>query len=111
VKIDAVRRYALSLPRVHEEPHHHFSSFRIHGKIFATFPPEGELLHVFVDALDRERMIAQDPTAYQELHWGKQVMGLRIKLSSAKTHDVEDLLLAAWLRKAPKALARAIQKK
>jgi hypothetical protein len=34
------RRMALELPEVTEEPHFHLVSFRVHGKIFATLPPD-----------------------------------------------------------------------
>ena len=34
MKTAQVRRFALSLPAVTEEPHFHYSSFRIRGKIF-----------------------------------------------------------------------------
>ena len=44
-----MRAFALSLPATTEEPHFDMSSFRVRGKIFATVPPDGEHLHVFVD--------------------------------------------------------------
>jgi hypothetical protein len=43
-----VRQFAMSLPEVTEEPHFHYTSFRVRGKIFTTAPPEGEYIHVFV---------------------------------------------------------------
>jgi hypothetical protein len=36
MKIDTVRKYALSLEAVTEEPHHNYSSFRVRSKIFVT---------------------------------------------------------------------------
>ena len=56
MKLAQVRRFALSLPETNEEPHFHFSSFRVRGKIFATVAPDAEHLHVFVG--DEEREIA-----------------------------------------------------
>jgi hypothetical protein len=105
MKIDAVRRFALSLPEVTEEPHFHLSSFRVRGKIFATVPPENTHVHIFVADEERELRAAAQPTAYEKLVWGKRAAGLRVTLAAARTKDVEDLLRSAWLRKAPKKLA------
>lgn len=104
VKVEEARRLALSLPEVSEEPHFHLSSFRVKGKIFATVPPDGSYLNVFVDDPQREMMIAVDPEAYEKLWWGKKVAGLRVKLSAAEAKDIEELLRMAWQRKAPKHL-------
>jgi len=92
----SVRTFALSLPDVTEEPHFHFASFRINGKIFATMPPSDRLLHVFAPAADRIVAIAQDPEVYEELNWGKSVVGLRVVLAHADQRRVEELLQAAY---------------
>lgn len=107
MKVSEVRRYALSLPGVTEEPHFHFSSFRVSGKIFATIPPDERHVHVFVADPERERMTAMAPEAYEKLWWGKKVMGLRVTLSKADSADVKDLIHSAWSRKAPKFSRRS----
>ena len=40
MKLQAVRKHAMSLEAVTEEPHHTYSSFRVRGKIFVTVPPD-----------------------------------------------------------------------
>ena len=107
MKIDRVRKLALSLPEATEEPHFTYSSFRVGGKIFATVPPEETHMHVFVDDEQRDLMVSVGPETYEKLWWGKKVVGLRVRLARAKAADVEDLLRAAWRRKAPKRLLRA----
>ena len=99
-----VRRFALSLPEVTEEPHFHYSSFRIRGKIFATVPPEGDHLHLFVSAGDRELALAAAPEFLETLLWGKRAVGLRVSLAKAKPKMVNELLAQAWSFKAPKSL-------
>ena len=79
-----------------EEPHFHFASFRIQGKIFATLPPSDRLVHIFAPEEDRIAAIAQDPHVYEELNWGKRVVGLRVVLEHADAGLVEDLLQAAY---------------
>ena len=64
------RRLALSLPEATEQPHFDMASFRVRGKIFVTVPPEGTRLHVFIDPLEVEGYVAQDPAAFEPLHWG-----------------------------------------
>ena len=104
MRFNEVRRFALSLPETIEEPHFHFSSFRVKGKIFATVPPDEKHLHVFVDDEKRDLMVATEPQAYEKLWWGKKVVGLRVILAKAKSGDVKGLLRSAWQSKAPKSL-------
>jgi hypothetical protein len=104
MKLAQVRRFALSLPETTEEPHFHFTSFRVRGKIFATAPPEGGHAHVFVGDVEREAALALYPGFVEKLFWGKKVAGIRVALAEAKPAAVNTLLRQAWSRKAPKAL-------
>jgi hypothetical protein len=91
------------LPGTTEEPHFHFTSFRV-GRIFATAPPDGEYLHVFTPEKEREPALTAYPDLLEELPWGKRIVGLRVILASAKAEAVHQLLLQAWSSKAPKKL-------
>ena len=104
MKIAQVRRFALALPEVTEAPHFHLSSFRVRGRIFATVPPGGEHLHVFVGDEDREVALELEPGFLEKLHWGKRVVCVRVSLAKAKPKVVERLLAQAWSRKAPRSL-------
>jgi len=103
MKLAAVRKFAMSLPEVAEEPHFHMISFRVSGKIFVTAPPEGTHLHVFVDDALRGPALAAYPGFIEKLLWGGNVRGLRIALAAAKPDVVENLVRAAWEAKAPKS--------
>ena len=107
MNLAGARRIALALPEASEEPHFDMTSFRIRGRIFATSPPGGEFLHVFVDESDVKALVASDPAAYEELWWGKKLSGLRVRLKEADRSQVKELLEDAWRRKAPKRLAAA----
>ena len=109
VKIQDVRRLAMSLPEVTEEPHFEYTSFRVKGRIFATAPPDSEHLHIFVAEEDRELALVKEPDVVEKLWWGGKVRGLRVALRGARAPLVAGLLKKAWLRKAPKALAAGIQ--
>ena len=95
MKMAAVRRFALSLPDVTEQPHHEFSSFRVRGRIFATVPPAEDVIHVFVDEMDRERALAMHPQWAEKLLWGGKVRGLRIVLEAAEAAAVKALVRQA----------------
>ena len=58
MKLQQARRFALSLPETTEEPHFAYTSFRVRGKVFATVPPDGVGMHIFVDEDQRVPLIA-----------------------------------------------------
>ena len=97
----------MALPSVTEEPHFAYSSFRVGGKIFATVPPDGEHLHVFVEEDERQVALALEPAALEILPWGKRVVGLRVSLPAVTPSLVKTLLKQAWSRKASKTLLAA----
>jgi hypothetical protein len=105
--ISQVRVCALALPEAIEAPHFHFTSFRIRGKIFATAPPEGDYLHIFVPPEERAAALAREPDFLEELSWGAKVVGLRVILASAKPPVIAELLAKAWSCRAPKKLLAA----
>ena len=102
-----VRKFALALPAVTEEPHHHLSSFRVKGKIFVTVLPDEETIRVFVGEELREPALTRYPEVLEKLFWGKKAVGLGVTLAQAKPKAVESLIRAAWAEKAPKSLQHA----
>jgi len=104
-----VRKHALSLPEVTEQPHFDYGSFRVRDKIFVTVPPDESHIHVFVAEEAREAAFALHPEFVEKLTWGGKVVGLRVTLSSAPAAAVTRLVSQAWRYKAPKALARAME--
>lgn len=111
MKLSEVRRCALALPEVTEEPHHRASSFRVRGKIFLSMPPKDDCIHVFVNETTRERAIALYPTFVEKLFWGGKVWGIRVALGSAAPSVVKGFVRSAWATKAPKSLAASHQGK
>jgi hypothetical protein len=105
MQITQLRSFALSLPGTSEEPHFHYSSFRVRGKIFVTVPPDGQFAHIFVGDEQRDRALALYPEVVENLMWGKKIVGVRVSLAKARVGFVQDLVRGAWTRKAPKSLA------
>lgn len=110
MKFVAARRLALALPEAVEAPHHHGTSFRIDGKIFATAPPDVQALHVFVSADERDRAMALHPRCVEQLSWGGKVVGVRVALARATPAMVRGLLAQAWRRKAPQHLVSLVDR-
>jgi hypothetical protein len=104
VSVAVVRRLALELPESTEAPHHDMTSFRVAGKIFATIPPDGRRLHVFLPDDEVAAYLAEFPTAVEELWWGKRLRGCRVVLRQADRALVRELLAESWRHKAPKGL-------
>jgi hypothetical protein len=107
VSLATVRTVALGLPETAEAPHHDMTSFRVAGKIFATVPPAGDRVHVFVHEDDVAAYCAEFPDVVEELWWGKRLSGCRVLLRHADRALVRELLTESWRRKAPKKVRAA----
>ena len=109
MRLETARRFALSLPETTEEPHFEKSSFRVRGKIFATVPEGGKLLHVVVDPDECRALLEADPKAFEAIVWGKEVRNdwIRVHLAAADRAVVQELLEDAWRAKAPKRVVAA----
>lgn len=99
MKLASVRSAALSLPETTEEPHHHFGSFRVRGKIFITIPPDRAHIHLFVSDQDRELALAAYPEFTEKLLWGGKVVGIRVALDKAKPPVVKAMVRQAYAHK------------
>ncbi|HEX5190576.1 MAG TPA: MmcQ/YjbR family DNA-binding protein [Streptosporangiaceae bacterium] len=104
LRLTTVRELALALPGATEEPHFDMVSFRVRGKIFATVPPDGLHLHVFVDDAETQACVAEHPEVFEPLLWGGKLRGLQVRLAGAARDRVGELLEESWRRKAPARL-------
>jgi hypothetical protein len=107
--LKTARRFALALPGTTEEPHFDMSSFRVRGKIFATVPPDGHHLHVFVDEPEVAAAVAENPAAFAPLRWGQRLRGLRIELSASPPGQLQELIEESWRRRAPSRLVTGLE--
>jgi hypothetical protein len=109
VKLDQARTFALSLPETTEEPHFDLSSFRVNKKIFATIPPDGKTLRIFVGAHEVQALVDEAPDAFAVIIWGKREVSdwVQVHLPKAGGAQVKELLEDAWRAKAPKRALKA----
>lgn len=98
-----LRAVALALPEAEEKPHHGFPSFRVRGKIFATWPEPG-FAHLMLDEDDIRAAALADPDACAERYWGEKLAALRVDLARIPPDALAMLVGQAWRRRAPAAL-------
>ncbi|WP_374585863.1 MmcQ/YjbR family DNA-binding protein [Pseudoduganella sp.] len=101
MKFATVRAFALALPGASEAPHHHYGSFRVNGKIFATVPPDQQSINVFIPEARREEVLALHSGFAEKLLWGGRVVGVRLQLAAADAATVKQLVREAWAHKSP----------
>lgn len=104
----ALRSFALALPQVGEEPHHALLSWRVEGRIFATFPLDGSELRVFVDPERAVELAEAAPDQAELLYWGAKVAGLRLRLGAVERAWAEGVLGEAWSRRASARLRATV---
>lgn len=97
------RRLALALPEAVEADHHGRPSFRVSGKIFATFWDEAHM-NVMLDEPGILTAVQGDPARCAEFWWGKRLRAVQVALAHAELSRLAELLADAWERKAPKRL-------
>ncbi len=81
------------------------NSFRVQNRIFATVP-DGDHVRIMANEPAILAAVAENPGVCEPLYWGRRLACVAVNLSAAPSMLVEDLLTDAWLRKAPKHLAR-----
>ncbi len=105
--LDDVRELARRLPATSESPHFDLTSFRVGTKIFATAPPDGDQVRIFVDEGEVRACVEEDPDTFEELRWGQRVAGVGVRLADADPARVAELLEESWRRRAPKRVVAA----
>jgi hypothetical protein len=83
------------------------SSFRVRGKIFATVP-DNRHVRIMADEEEIRAAVAGDPESCDGFYWGKRLACVVVDVRLANLERLRELLLDAWLRKAPKSIARQI---
>ena len=107
--MEVLRRIALSLPEVMEEPHFEKISFRINKKIFATAVPGHNRATVKLSVIDQDVFCAFDSTVIYPVpnKWGKQGW-THIDLLKVREDMLTDILKTAYCAIAPKKLADVV---
>ncbi|PZS23616.1 MAG: hypothetical protein DLM60_02485 [Pseudonocardiales bacterium] len=62
-----------------------------------------------VDEAEIHAAVTENPTFCEEVYWGKRLACVVVRLAPATPEQLRELLTEAWLRKAPKTVARDFQ--
>jgi hypothetical protein len=104
----SVRAMALALPEATEQDHHGMASFRVRGKIFATVPDTAHV-RLMVDEPEVRAACAEAPASCEPLLWGTRLAGVAVEVRTVPAALLRELVVEAWRRKAPPALARTLE--
>jgi hypothetical protein len=123
---DDVRRIALTLPEASEEPLHGLRSWRVRGKLFVwerplrksdlralgDGAPDGPILGARVEHLGaKEALIADDPEVFFTIPHFDGYAAVLVLLERVTLEVLEEVIVEAWLARAPKRLAREYAEK
>jgi len=111
--IDDFRRLALNFPESTEGSHMGHADFRVGGKIFATIPdPKKPRGMVKLTPEQQQDFIGDAPDMFEPVQggWGRGG-ATYVNLKAAKKPLLHSALTAAWLDRAPKALAKKFEAK
>jgi hypothetical protein len=116
-----VSRIALSLPEATEQPLHDLRSWRVRDKLFVwerplrrsdlralgDGAPTGPILGARVEHLvAKEALIADDPDVFFTTPHFDGYTAVLVRLERISVEELEELIVEAWLARAPKRLAR-----
>ncbi len=119
---DEVRRIALALPETSEKPMWGNASWRVRDKLFVwerplrqkeiealgEAAPDGPILGARVeDELAKAALIADEPDLYFTTPHFDCHSSVLVRLERIGEADLEELIVGAWLERAPKPLAEA----
>jgi hypothetical protein len=117
-----VRRTALALPETSEKPSHGLASWRVRDKLFVwerplrksdlaalgDGAPTGLILGARVPHLDaKQALIASDPELFFTIPHFDGYPAVLILLERIAAGELDEIIVEAWLDRAPKPLARA----
>ena len=116
-----VSRIALSLPEASEQPLHDLRSWRVRDKLFVwerplrrsdlralgESAPVGPILGARVEHLvAKEALIADDPDVFFTIPHFHGYTAVLVQLERIPVEELEEVIVEAWLARAPKRLAR-----
>jgi hypothetical protein len=119
---DDVRRIALALPETSERTSRELRQWRVKDKLFTwerplrradrealgDGAPEGPILGVRVEHLvAKEALLASDPGVFFTTPHFDGYAAVLVRLDRIDLGELEDVIVEAWLTRAPKRLAQA----
>lgn len=101
-----LRRYAMALPDVVEQPHFRLPAFRVADRLLAHLEKGDAHAIVCVGRAEAEQAAVERPDVYEEVsrNGGSIFVGLRVDLAQITEERMRELVEHAWRHRAPKRL-------
>jgi hypothetical protein len=118
---DDVRRLALALPETNEQTRREHAQWRVRDKLFVwerplrrsdlealgDSAPKGAILGARVEhEVAKQALLADDPEVFFTTPHFDGYPAILVQLEKIKVKDLEEVIVEAWLVRAPKRLAR-----
>jgi hypothetical protein len=109
VRIDVLRRFALGLPGMVEEPYRtgdERRAFKVKKKAVGVFRLGERSLTLYIDPRVHDEVLAENPGVVTGILWGKRILPdwVRVDLRAADDGLVKELVEEAWRLRAPEKL-------
>ena len=107
--VEQARALALELPETEEASHFGKADFRVAGKVFGSLPRPGRM-NLRLDPAEQAALVATSPEAFEPApgSWGRQGW-TGVELALVPEDELRELVISAWLRRAPRRLAAAYE--
>jgi hypothetical protein len=111
IRFTTLRKTALSLPEVSEEPHFEKISFRVNKKIFASYDAPHHRACIKLTEIDQDVFSAYDKRIIFPVptKWGKQGWTF-VDMNQVSKEVFVDALKTAYCEVAPKKLSALVRK-
>lgn len=115
MRLDEIRRYALSLPGVEEGPPvpaaRRIASFKVGGTGFLGIESGERTITVSLGETEAKGLMAKNPEVFEAIwRMGKTFAGLRVNLEKVSAAQIRALIERSWRHRAPRRLVVAYEK-
>ena len=114
--IDELRAFCLALPRTHEQEtwgdaqHAGDVTFRVRGKIYLITGQEGGSASIRTDREQQADLLGAFPDAISSAPYVGRFGWVSVRLDAIDPSIVQDVIVSAWRRTAPKSVVAAYDK-
>lgn len=99
---DVVAICDAELPLVERSTSYGTPALKVKGKLFARLREEGEHVALFVDFVEREALVEEDPAVYEVTDHYREYPMMLMRLSQASADQLREALVESWCQRAPK---------
>ncbi|MDQ3759221.1 MAG: MmcQ/YjbR family DNA-binding protein [Actinomycetota bacterium] len=92
------------LPELERSTSYNTPALKVRGKLFARLKESGDEIAVFVDFMEREALVQENPGAYVVTDHYRDYPMMVVNLRAIPSDELREVLVESWRRRAPKRL-------